>query len=103
MTIKEVTCDGLPIQWDRCPVPRMIGSVQRYVQSGVQPGHFLTAVLSNKLFEAISRADEENADHLVEWVRFIYNYLPTDCHGSSEIMDAWRNERNTSRLEEVEA
>ena len=103
MTIKEVTCDGRPIQWDRCPVPRMVDTIKRYVQHGVQPGHFVTAILTNNLSQSVSRADEENAAHLVEWVRFLHNYLPTDCHGSIEIVNAWRDERNTSRLEEVEA
>lgn len=53
-------------------------------------GHFLTAVLSNNLFEAVSRADEESMRSLRHIVRFIYNEMPSQCHGSPEKVKAWQ-------------
>lgn len=67
----------------------MHGSIQRYLLNGIPPGSFLTAVLENDLMEAFGRADDDNREALFEWVRFIYNYAPTGCHGSSEKVSAW--------------
>jgi len=39
---------------------RMMDAIDRYINQGIQPGHFLTGVICNDLKEAISRADDEN-------------------------------------------
>ena len=36
------------------------GALDRYVDHGLEPGGFLTAVLTNDLFGAVARADSEN-------------------------------------------
>lgn len=68
----------------------MHGAISRYIAKGIPPGSFLTAVLSNDLMGAFGKADDENREALYEWVRFIYNYAPTGCHGSPEKVRAWR-------------
>jgi len=68
---------------------RMMGAIDRYVNQGIQPGHFLTAVISNDLKEALSRADEENLDNLSAYVSYFYNKAPSACWGSEEKMKAW--------------
>ena len=59
-------------------------ALQRYAEHGIQPGGFLTAVLSNDLFSAVACADSENLAALTDIVTFIYNRLPQDSWGDSE-------------------
>ena len=68
---------------------RMRGGIQRYVEQGIPPGDFLTAVIQNNLFEAVGRADEENMENLPAYVAFFYNECPRLCWGSEEKMEAW--------------
>lgn len=67
----------------------MHGAVIRYIERGVPPGHFLTALLSNDLMKAYGRADEANTVAMPEWVRYIYNCAPCGCHGSPERVSEW--------------
>ncbi len=60
-----------------------------YIVEGRPMGGFLTAVFSNDLMEAYCRADDENTKGLSEVVGFIYNYAPTECHGSPEKVRLW--------------
>jgi len=64
--------------------------IMNYVNDGVPMGHFLTAVFSNNLFEAFSRADEQSTAGLGHLVKFIYNECPAGCHGSSERVNDWK-------------
>tara|TARA_Y100000310_G_scaffold147661_1_gene146887 strand:- start:217 stop:486 length:270 start_codon:yes stop_codon:yes gene_type:complete len=66
------------------------GGMQRYVEDGIQAGHFLTAVLSNNLLGAVSRADGTNIKLIPEIVRWIYNEAPSGCWGSAEKVQAWQ-------------
>lgn len=66
------------------------GSMQRYIENGIQTGHFLKAVLSNDLFGAVSRADGTNIKILPEIVRWIYNEAPSTCWGNEEKVQAWQ-------------
>ena len=70
---------------------RMFGAALRYIVEGIKPGHFLSAVITNDLRDAIARADEENQAALVEWVQFFYNYTPGYCWGSTSNMKNWIN------------
>lgn len=69
--------------------PNTLAALQRYVEHGIPTGGFLNAVLSNELFEAMGRADWENRAALFEIVQFIYNELPSTCHGSPAKVAAW--------------
>ena len=69
----------------------MLESLNMYVEEGVPVGHFLTAVLSNDLFEAMSRGDEQNCAAIKDYVRYIYNYCPGNCWGSKGHVEAWIN------------
>jgi hypothetical protein len=74
--------------WSLVP-SHMRGAVERYVMHGISPGNFLTAVLSNDLKEAFARADDDNAAAMHGWVRFLYNYTPSNSHGSPATFRAW--------------
>lgn len=68
---------------------RMWGGVSRYLEHGISPGHFLTAVISNNLKECVARADCENMRLLPEYVKFFYNCVPGGCWGSQHSFDVW--------------
>ena len=44
-------------------------SLRLYIEHRIQPCGFLTSVLSNNLFDAVARADYENAKMLDEIVK----------------------------------
>jgi hypothetical protein len=64
-----------------------------YAMHSVATGGFLEAVLSNDLFKAVSRADDENQERLADIVKFIYNHLPNGCYGSYEHYRTWLDYR----------
>lgn len=66
-------------------------SISLYVRKGVNPGHFLAAVLANNLMEAMGRADDESVGDLKAITMFIYNDVPSMCIGSKEEVNAWLN------------
>lgn len=63
--------------------------MRRYIEHGVIPGGFLTAVLSDSLADAMGRADEENQEHLYEIVWFVVTEAPGGCWGSRAKVQAW--------------
>ena len=69
--------------------PRFKESLDRYVTDKWQPGRFLTAVLSNDLMEAIGRGDADAIDNLPHIAAYIYNHMPTGCHGSAARVREW--------------
>jgi len=67
----------------------MHGGVIRYFESGIPPGHFLSAVLNNDLKEAISRADAHNMTELSKYVIFFYNNAPAGSWGHANATRDW--------------
>lgn len=73
-----------------CRIPeQVLLGLYAYVEHRQAPGHFLQAVLSNDLFEAIGRADKEAVAALRELVVFIHMEVRSDCHGSRQKVGAW--------------
>lgn len=68
---------------------RIVDSLLRYIKTGCPTGGFLRAVLSNDLFEAVARADEECVVALPVLVKWIYNEAPSACWGTEKKVDAW--------------
>jgi hypothetical protein len=79
---------GAEPDWSLIP-DYMIGGLRRYIENGVVPGDFLTAVLTNDLRGACARADDTNRDCLFQYVQFLYSYAPAPCWGSPEKFSAW--------------
>ena len=69
--------------------PDMMGAIHRYIDHGIPPGSFLTAVIENNLSEAVGRADDENCANLPAFVAYFYNEAPSPCWGSREKRLAW--------------
>lgn len=68
---------------------RMMGAIRRYIEQGIPPGDFLTAVIDNNLCEAMGRADDENLENLLAFLAYFYNEAPGQCWGSPEKRLAW--------------
>ncbi|MDP3703891.1 MAG: hypothetical protein Q8R78_05845 [Candidatus Omnitrophota bacterium] len=62
----------------------MMDAIRRYIDEGLRPGDFLTAVIDNDLKEAVSRADDENLANLPAFICYFYNEAPAGCWGSRE-------------------
>lgn len=67
----------------------MTGGLRRYIENGIAPGSFLSAVLRNDLQEAVSCADDTNRYILHNYIKFLYNYAPPDCYGSEHAYSRW--------------
>lgn len=82
----------------------MTGALYRYVEHGIGPGSFLTAVLCNDFQQAVGRADVENGRCMEAWALVMTWCIPAGCHGSVELVDAWmkkkREEKDGSRTRE---
>ena len=71
-----------------------------YIEHGIPPGSFLTAVICNDLFTAMGKADDINRHRLFDWCSFFYNETPAQCFGSPEKMERWMNHGGMSGLKE---
>lgn len=80
--------DISPTDWRRIP-PAIRDGLKLYVEHYYPVGHFLTAVLSNDLFQAVGRADADSMAGLNAIVSFIYCECPSACHGSREKVKEW--------------
>lgn len=68
------------------------GGMRRYIENGIPPGSFLTAVLENNLVEAFGRADQINQERLRDYCLWLYNEapaMPIRSWGSREIVRQW--------------
>lgn len=66
-----------------------ISALTRYINDGIPPGGFLTAVIQNDLKMAVSRADLDNQACLVAIVRLLYNHAPAGCWGRTGAVEDW--------------
>jgi len=74
------------IDYTKAPNQSMVAAIKRYVDHGIMPGHFLTALFSDKLTNTFARADETNGLAIKEWVEWVYNEMPLRLVGSLEKM-----------------
>ena len=69
-------------------------SIDNYVAHGWVPGDYLLAILSNDLFGAMGRADEQSKYEIFHACSYIYNHIPSKCWGSREKVAAWVEHHN---------
>lgn len=60
-----------------------------YIEHGIKPGGFLSAVICNDLRGALGKADDINRTAIFEIVQFFYMDAPAICWGSPEAFSAW--------------
>lgn len=83
---------------DGCYVPyHVMGGIVRYIESGLHPGSFLAAVITNDLGGVIANGDRESLENLVAIYKFFYNYCPSNCWGNEKKMSAWIKQRGLRR------
>lgn len=70
-----------------------LNGLDRYAQNRIPTGDFLRAVLENDLMQAMGRADESNRAAMFSICGYVYNELPSACHGSPEKVKAWLKAR----------
>lgn len=80
---------------------RVMNNLLQYVEGNEAPGGFLYAVLSNNLFEAIGRADDEMQPLIPLLVKFISWKIPYGCHGSPAIVTAWMDKKHKEKMEKL--
>lgn len=71
--------------------PAVFESLMLYAQRG-QPlgeGSFVEALMANNFLEALKRADHQSLAAIHTIAGYIYNDLPSECHGSHEVIAAW--------------
>lgn len=64
-------------------------SLYNYLVHGFEPGSFMTSVLSNDLFGAVSRADFLNIDLISQYARWIENCAPYGSYGDRDTVRGW--------------
>jgi len=67
----------------------MEDGIENYINYGLEPGGFLTAIICNDLKSAVMRADGQNIGNIPAYVAYFYNHAPIDCWGSYDLMVKW--------------
>jgi len=65
-------------------------SMQRFIEHGTNPGHFLWAVLSNDLFDAVASADKQSQEDLISIVRWLFSNAPSASFGTKQKVALWQ-------------
>jgi len=76
---------------------RMMGGIERYINDGIPPGDFLSAIICNSLSEAVGRADDENLANLPAYIGYLYNEAPIACWGSMAKKRAWMKKKRGAK------
>jgi hypothetical protein len=66
-------------------------SIERYLNSRIIPGGYISALLRNDLVSAIMYADSDSTNSIPDHVLWLYNNIPAEAWGSKEKVDKWVN------------
>lgn len=75
-------------EYSRIP-ESILRSIYGYIEYRQATGHFLNAILTNNLYEAIARADKESLAALREIVVFVHMEVRADAYGSADKVQSW--------------
>ena len=81
------------------PVGYMQAGMRLWVEHGLEPGSFASALLKNNLRAAFECADCNNTRHMRDWVVWCVMELPARCWGSEESFNAWAAHGGRSGLQ----
>ncbi len=92
----------IKLQPDSCyPIREdLYGALERYLNNGINPGSFLTAVLENDLAGAFGKADSFNSANLKNIVGYVYNHVPVSAWGSREKVQDYLQKLKTEETSE---
>ena len=79
------------VRYDKLP-EHMQSGARLYIEEGIRPGSFLTAVLENNLTQAVQFADSTNRNLLSIYVEWMHWDIPSLAHGSPQLVSAWMNQ-----------
>lgn len=88
--------------YDSLPNKNLAITFENYIVHGLEPGGFMTAMLTNKLYRAVNSADRNNQKIIPEIVRWIQIHLPITCYGTHENMKSWMKDEDGIRTKYVE-
>lgn len=74
--------------------------IKLYLERGIQPGDFLTAIICNDLKTAVMQADHNNILNLPAYVAYFYWEVPAVAWGSKKIMQQWMKERREEETDD---
>ena len=94
--LEELVAEHQTLNPDRPIKQDTIDSIMNYVQKGWEPGSFVRAALENNLMLAMGYADSYNRATLFQITQYIYNDIPSNCHGSPEIVEEYLRNFKTS-------
>lgn len=60
-----------------------------YIEKGIPPGSFLTAVLENDLVASFGQADYINQSRLLDFAVFLMQQAPQECWGDTDTVNRW--------------
>lgn len=82
---------ALLVQMEERGVPEHLrDSLAHYIVRGLQPGRFVTAVLSNNLLGAFRHGDEDSLAGLRNLVTFMVDIVPGTAWGSHKHVAEWK-------------
>lgn len=90
------------VDWASLSAPHLRRGLVLYVEQGVMPGQFLSAVLCNDLTKAVASADAVCRARLVDVVEWVWRNLPGNCWGSHNKVLEWSSAREAELAGEVE-
>lgn len=76
------------IDYSILPTSLQLG-MKLYIERGILPGGFLTAMLENNLVKTFERADRKNRVMVFEYLSFLCNEAPATCWGSPGSVNRW--------------
>lgn len=85
------------VDYDELPNENLKLALENYIVHGLEPGGFMTAVLTNDLYSTVYRADAQNVSIIPHIVTWIHNNIPSICYGNSETMIMWMNDEGGVR------
>jgi hypothetical protein len=86
MFSRQELIDGM----DRYQIPeRMHEGMLRWIEDGIKPGSFLSAIIENDLYNAFHLADDENSFRISSYLSFFYMCAPGGCWRTMERVKEW--------------
>lgn len=73
-----------------CLPEHMREVARRYVEDGIEPGSFLSAVLGNNLTLSFILADERNRKRMADFVTWLLHRCPRGAWGDAEKVKHWQ-------------
>lgn len=62
---------------------------ERYIDHGILPGGFGTALLTNNLKAAVAAADWINIDLIPKHILWLWDHMPAQAWGTPDAVNAW--------------